>query len=420
MEDYYQQGVTKARAGDHAGALEDFEMALIATPSSHTVYYRRGLVYFDLGDNLAAVSDYTKSIDLQPQQKDAYYARALIRLILKNFTGALTDIDKAIMFARDYAPAYQLKGNICQKLAQRQEAIQAYKLAASLYLKQQDKENSRICLTKAEELAPRYGADHPFLTTAISTYSYTGAIAKAESGDLWGALQEAEGAVRSNPHDAKAYCCRGVIQMMRSQNQAAIADFNQAIRLDPQGHTAYRHRGKMRQEMGDPLGAIADYGKALELNEQDWQLYGFRAKAYASVGNYSAALADLHRSVEIDPQNPVAYLERAAMLAKTEELTAAQEDYQTAANLFLERHDLENYQAALAKLQSLQQVRPPTPIGTTPPSGGNRDLRQYLLKLVGGQWPMAERLIERFKEEYPGYDEDWYLEQTIAYIERGM
>ncbi len=32
---------------------------------------------------------------------------------------------------------------------------------------------------------------------------------------------------------------------------------------------------------------------------------------------------------------------------------------------------------------------------------------------------MAERLIERFKEEYPGYDEDWYLEQTIAYIERG-
>jgi tetratricopeptide (TPR) repeat protein len=413
MEKYYQEGLDKTQVGDYAGAIEAFEMALIATPHSDAVYYRRGLAYFDLGDNLKAVADYTKSIEIQPQQKDAYYARALVRLILKNFNGALEDINKSIGFGRDYAPAYQLKGTICQKLAQRQDAIQAYKLAASLYLKQQDVANSKVCLAKAEELAPRNAIALPV--------SYGAAIAKAETGDLWGAAQAADNAVRDNPQDAQAYCCRGVIHLMRSQAQQAIADFNRAIQLDPKTHTAYRHRGKMRQEMGDLQGAIGDFGLALEINPQDWQVHCFRAKAYSAMGSYVQALEDLNRSIAINAQDPVVYLERAALQAKLEELAAAQADYQLAANLYLEQQDLENYRSTLEKLNGLQKLQPsPVQAQVTPPSGGHRDLRQYLLRLVGGQWPMAERLIERFKEEYPGYDEDWYLEQTIAYIERGM
>ncbi len=413
MEKYYQEGLDKTQAGDYAGAIEAFEMALIAVPNSDVVYYRRGLAYFDLGDNLKAVADYTKSIEIQPQQKDAYYARSLVRLILKNFSGALEDINKSIGFSRDYAPAYQLKGTICQKLAQRQDAIQAYKLAASLYLKHRDLANSKVCLAKAEELAPRY--------ELVVPVGYGMAIAKAETGDLWGAAQAADSAVQANPQDAQAYCCRGVIHMMRSQTQQAIADFNRAIQLDPKTHTAYRHRGRMRQEMGDFQGAIGDFALALEIDDRDWQIYCFRAKAYSAMGSYVQALADLNQSIAIDAQNPAVYVERAELQAKLEELAAAQADYQLAANLYLEQQDLRNYRSTLEKLNGLQKLRPSSvQPQTTPPSGGHRDLRQHLLRLVGGQWPMAERLIERFKEEYPGYDEDWYLEQTIAYIERGM
>jgi tetratricopeptide (TPR) repeat protein len=409
MEKYYQEGLEKSQAGDYAGAIAAFEMALIATPSSGAVYYRRGLVYFDLGDPLRAVADYTKSIELQPEQKDAFYARALVRLTLKNFIGALEDINKSIVFGRDYAPAYQLKGAICQKLAQRQEAIQAYKLAASHYLKQQDIANSKACLAKAEALSPGYQLAMP--------KGYGAAIAKAETGDLIGAAQIADQAVRDQPQDAQAYCCRGVIHMMRSQLPLAIADFNRAIQLDPKTHTAYRHRGKMRQEMGDLQGAIADFQQALLVNDQDWQIYAFRAKAYTALGNYELALADLDRAIAIDAQNPLAYAQRAELQAKLEELAAAQADYQLAANLYLEQQDLAKYQETLAKLKGLQKAPPAT---VRPQNMQQQDLRQYLLRLVGGQWAMAERLIERFKEEYPGYDEDWYLEQTIAYIERGM
>jgi hypothetical protein len=40
--------------------------------------------------------------------------------------------------------------------------------------------------------------------------------------------------------------------------------------------------------------------------------------------------------------------------------------------------------------------------------------------LVSGQWAIAQSLIDRVKEEYPGYDEDWYLEQVISNLEQGL
>ncbi len=424
MNDYYQQGLAKAQAKDYQGAIEDFELALIANPAAAEVYYRRGLVYFDLGDNLNAISDYTRSIDLQPQQRDAYYCRSLVRLILKNLSGALADINQAILFARDYAPAYQLKGNICQKLAQRQESIEAYKLAASLYLRQQDLANSRLCLEKAQAWNP------PVNNSSINTVTiYSDAVAKAEAGDLEGAVRAADGAVRSNPQDAQAYCCRGVIQMMRQNNDAALLDFNTALRIDPKVHTAYRHRGRMRQQLGDFQGALGDFAQALRINPQDAQIYIFQAQVQASLGNYLQMIEELNQSIAINPQDADAYVERAQAHAKIEELKAAQADYQTAANMYLDQHNLSSYQETIKKLQSFQtnqSVQPISPSSTSttptnpPLSKGDRDLRQRLLVLVGGQWPMAERLITRYQEEYPGYDEDWYLEQVIAYIEQGL
>lgn len=427
MNDYYQQGLAKAQAQNYQGAIEDFELALIANPAAAEVYYRRGLVYFDLGNNLNAISDYTRSIDLQPQQRDAYYGRSLVRLILKNLSGALADINQAILFARDYAPAYQLKGNICQKLAQRQESIEAYKLAASLYLQQQDLANSRLCLEKAQAWNPpinNLSINNPAAINTVTVYG--AAIAKAEAGDLEGAIRAADGAVRSHSQDAQAYCCRGVIQMMRQNNNAALLDFNTALRIDPKVHTAYRHRGRMRQQLGDFQGALADFAQALQINPQDAQIYIFQAQVQASLGNYTQMIEELNQSIAINPHDAAAYVERAQAHAKIEELTAAQTDYQTAANMYLDQHNLSSYQETIQKLQSFQTNRSVPPISpsntpTSPPlNSGNRDLRQRLLVLVGGQWPMAERLMTRYKEEYPGYDEDWYLEQVIAYIEQGL
>jgi tetratricopeptide (TPR) repeat protein len=427
-QDYYQQGLAKAKAGDYRGAISDFDLALISTPEWAEVYYRRGLAYFDLGEILAAISDYTQALNIDSQHRDCSYARALARLTLKNFPGALEDIDRAILFGRDYAPAYQLKGLVCKKLAQYPAAIAAYKMAANLYLAQQDPQKSRQCLDLALSLQPkpidnppvRVSKPLPPLTTPEQFYTHL--LEQAERGDLQGALDNANWAVQTSPNDAWVYACRGALYFKRGDRTAALTDFNRSIQLDPNSHVAYRGRGKLRSQMGDYRGAILDFDRALAIDPQDLFIYLARGNVRVSLHDYTAAIADFTQAIEIEPQEPSGYLQRAQTYTKIEELARAIDDYQIAANIYLERQDLPKYQDTLQNLQQLQRSAPKS---SPPPNRGqfqpqHEALRQRLYILVSGQWAIAQRLIDRLKEEYPGQSEDWYLERVIDNLEQGL
>jgi tetratricopeptide (TPR) repeat protein len=428
-QDYYQQGLAKAKAGDIRGAIADFDLALISTPEWAEVYYRRGLAYFDLGDTLTAVSDYTQALTIDSHHRDCSYARALARLTLKNFPGALVDIDRAILFGRDYAPAYQLKGLVCKKLTKYPDAIAAYKVAANLYLAQKDVENSQRCLDLARTLEPKpidapivpKPTPRPPLTSPEQFYAQL--LEQGERGDLAGALDNANWAIQSSPNEAWVYACRGALYSKRDDRTAALTDFNRAIQLDPNTHVAYRGRGKLRDRMGDYRGALQDFDRALAINAQDLFSYLARGNVRVNLHDYPGAIADFDRAVAIDPAEPLAYLKRAQTYIKLEELNHAIEDYQTAANIYLERQDLTKYQDTLVNLQRLQRSAPqsaPPPNQDRSQPQQNEALRQRLYVLVSGQWAIAQRLIDRLKEEYPGYDEDWYLERVIDNLEAGL
>ena len=49
-QDFYQQGLTKAKSGDRYGAIQLFSVAIESSPELAEAYYQRGLVLFDLGD----------------------------------------------------------------------------------------------------------------------------------------------------------------------------------------------------------------------------------------------------------------------------------------------------------------------------------------------------------------------------------
>jgi tetratricopeptide (TPR) repeat protein len=433
-QDYYQQGLAKAQAGDKRGAISDFDLALIATPEWAEVYYRRGLAYFDLGDIVAAVSDYTQALAIDSHHRDCSYARALARLTLKNFPGALVDIDRAILFGRDYAPAYQLKGLVCKKLANYSEAIAAYKAAANLYLAQKDLENSQRCFDLAQSLQPKSFTNVPASIPPIATKStprppitspeqfYVQLLEQGERGDLAGAIDNANWAIQASPDEAWGYACRGALYSKKGDRTAALTDFNRAIQLDPNSHVAYRGRGKLRDTMGDYSGAILDFDRALAIAPQDVFVYLARGNVRVNLHDYTAAVADFAQAISLDPQEPLGYLNRAQIYIKIEDLHQAIEDYQTAANLYLERQDLTKYQDTIAKLQRFQraapQSAPPPQRDRSQPQ--NEALRQRLYILVSGQWAIAQRLIGRLKDEQPGHDEDWYLQRVIYNLEEGL
>ena len=433
-QEYYQQGLAKAQAGNLRGAIEDFDLALIATPEWAEVFYRRGLAYFDLGDTITAISDYTQALAIDSHHRDCSYARALARLTLKNFPGALVDIERAILFGRDYAPAYQLKGLVCKKLANYSEAIAAYKVAANLYLTQKDLENSQRCFDLAQSLQPKTFAHPPASIPPIAPKStlrppltspeqfYVQLLEQGERGDLAGAIDNANWAIQASPNEAWVYACRGALYSKQGDRTAALTDFNRAIQLNPNSHVAYRGRGKLRDKMGDYRGAISDFDRALAIEPQDVFIYLARGNVRVNLHDYPAAIADFAQAISIDPQEPLGYLNRAQIYIKTEDLHQAIEDYQIAANLYLERQDLTKYQETIAKLQDFQraapQSAPPPQRDRSQPQ--NEALRQRLYILVSGQWAIAQRLIDRLKDEQPGHEEDWYLQRVIYNLEEGL
>jgi tetratricopeptide (TPR) repeat protein len=249
---------------------------------------------------------------------------------------------------------------------------------------------------------------------------YAQVLERGERGDLRGAISDADWAVRTNPEDVRSYCCRGILYLKQGDLSAALADLNQAISIDPQSPIAYRSRGKLRIQMGDRTGALLDFDRALAFDPQDLFSYLARGNVRFELNNYTEAIADYDRAISIDPREPAAYVQRAQIYIKLEEFHQASEDYQTAANIYLENHNLTKYQETLASLGRVQRARPTAASMSANTRSQTEALRERLLALVGGHWEIAQRSLEHLEMQYPGRSEAWYLELAIFNIERGL
>lgn len=416
-EELYNKGLKLVQQKDYAGAIEEFTHVLQDDPYFAEAYRQRGLAYYDSGATLQAVSDYTEAIKLNPESPEAYYCRAEARLTLKNLPGTLADVDKAISLQPNYPAAHNLRGIVQRKEGYIQSSIASFKKAAELYLAQKDKENCRQCLESIKQLQPKeyptVVQSPPKIAPMMSEKQYFHQLLeKAEKGDTRQAIDDLNWVLQADPQDGIAYCCRGVVRCKQEKYQDAISDFNQALRLNFEDAIVYRNRGKARFQLGDHSGAIADYNLALQIQPEDALIYIARANAHRAMGDYYAAIKDYTQALQIDSNNPQAYHNRGIAYTHLEEMQQAIEDYQRAASMFCEKEDWQNYQVVLNSLKKIQSSTPEV-------KNAKHDLlRQRLLRMVGGYWEIAQRLIEQKKNYNPGKSEEWYLQTVIDDLER--
>jgi tetratricopeptide (TPR) repeat protein len=81
--------------------------------------------------------------------------------------------------------------------------------------------------------------------------------------------------------------------------KGALQDVNQALRLDPNNPAAYAVRGGVYAGLGNYKQAIADSTKAIQLLPDNYPAYAIRGVAYYYSGNKQKALADLRKSVSL-------------------------------------------------------------------------------------------------------------------------
>lgn len=96
---------------------------------------------------------------------------------------------------------------------------------------------------------------------------------------------------------------RGILEMMRSKDVQADADFDSAIRLEEGLADAWLNKGFLRLRRGDGRGALPFLQSGIDRGARRQALAIFaRGVAYEQMGQFESAYADLKKANELEPR----------------------------------------------------------------------------------------------------------------------
>ncbi|MEM9244641.1 MAG: tetratricopeptide repeat protein [Cyanobacteria bacterium P01_F01_bin.153] len=418
-------GKAAAKEKNWEEAIAQFSAAIDLCPMLAEGYYRRGLAQFDAGQSQLAAFDYGKALEQLPDYPEALYGRALVRVVLGHLVGAIADLTRLIEISPDHAAAHELQGTVLRKQGKRDLAINSFRKAAELYLDRRLPEDVKRCLAQIEKLKPKTEGTTPTAAPenpaplANPEQFYGQCLERAEKGDAKGAMAELDWAMQLDGQDGAALTCRGIVKLKLEDWMGAIADFNAALQINSDDMAAVRNRARAKLLGGDFGGAQTDLERAAQANPDDPFVFAIRGEIAQAKGDYLGAIKAYGEAIERDDQRPKFYLARAQAYARIEELKRALEDYQHAATFYSENDQWDEYRQTLEAMKKLQSSVPSSAQTASPENNpAENPFKQRLRYLVGGQWALAERLIDQAKAHWPGMPEDWYIEKVLYDLER--
>jgi tetratricopeptide (TPR) repeat protein len=156
----------------------------------------------------------------------------------------------------------------------------------------------------------------PILSAGEPTY-----MEKIQSGNK--VIAEATERIKKNNEDVEAYYTRGSAHFMlgqiyiimynpayskdqntviKSEFEAAAADFSAVVDLKADFVQAYIMRGMAYGQMGLSAAAVSDFTHAIAIDEHNGYAYYARGREYWETGDYLKAKEDYDKAVDLDPQ----------------------------------------------------------------------------------------------------------------------
>ncbi|QLE39557.1 tetratricopeptide repeat protein [Nostoc sp. C052] len=197
-------------------------------------------------------------------------------------------------------------------------------------------------------------------------------------GDIKGAINDYNQALRINPNHADAYNNRGLARSTLGDKQGAINDYNQALHIDANFTQAYINLLIIRYKMialiligliavfslsliifannlnsetnsnldkdyvnrcsehfqlKDYTEAVDDCNEAVKINSNNDEAYFLRGAAYFKLKDYTEAVNNCNKAVNINPNNDKAYFLRGASHSMNKNMYQGMEDFRKAASL---------------------------------------------------------------------------------------
>lgn len=153
-------------------------------------------------------------------------------------------------------------------------------------------------------------------------------------GDWQHAVDDYGAAIKLAPHNAELYYDRGVVFASRSDDDAALHDFDTAMSIDSKlAVPALRHRAKIYATRGNLSGALADYSQAISLRPKAAVLWSDKGYVALNQHDYSGAVKDEAQAIQLDPKLARAYYLRGVASGDLGDRVNAVDDLRTAVGL---------------------------------------------------------------------------------------
>lgn len=128
---------------------------------------------------------------------------------------------------------------------------------------------------------------------------------KSKEGNLEGALDDFNRALKLRPQQANIYHKRGEVYRKMGRMDEAITDFDKAIALNPEQSDFWISRGSAYSDLQQHTNAIEDLRHAVDLDPNSFLAYNNLGFAYSRIGNTQAAMSNYHKALDL---NPASYL----------------------------------------------------------------------------------------------------------------
>ncbi|HJO48056.1 MAG TPA: tetratricopeptide repeat protein, partial [Candidatus Scalindua sp.] len=266
----------RREGGNHRGALDDCNKAILLNSRNPGAYCNRGVIYEKMGMISEAIESYSLAISLNHKYASAYYNRGSIFGVKGEYGKATEDFSEAISINPVFTLSYFNRAIALKKMGEIEKAIQDY--------------------NKVINIDPGHA----------QAYCNRG-VAFAESGRHDNAINDFNKAIELDPELSDAYFARAIFFVDTKKPKEAIEDFGKCISLSPNKTFAYYLRAKMYKEVGEAEKAILDFNKAITILPSYAGLYTERGILLLQTDRIDEAITDFDKSLELFPLNPVAF-----------------------------------------------------------------------------------------------------------------
>jgi tetratricopeptide (TPR) repeat protein len=276
---YAMLGAIDARAGDCAGAVENYAKAPTRVDGNAAALRQYGGCLVSLGRPADAVPLLTRLLAVQDNSTN--------RIALARAQAAAKDRPSAL------ATLQPLLGAASRNDASRDGA--AFLFAAELAEADNHTPQAVEWFRKAIEINPKDATAY----LAFAEMSFNHGAFKVGVDFLTLGIQQL-------PSEARLYLARGVLEEQMTQMDAALRDFEEAHRLDPQLSFAEDAMGMLFSQKHDSAAALALFARQSQLHPDDPLLQYLYAEALSQVENADEkltekAIATAQRAVQLEP-----------------------------------------------------------------------------------------------------------------------